>query len=350
MTTLDEIYPDLLPSERDPKLDLLVEQLDVVRRENNRSAVPDTCDRVIASAINERLAPPSRRKPGMTHLPVPNSWMRLAASAAALGALVAASTGVYLHMNGATPASAQTILRRAVAAEPKPGDVVHSDSTYRILVQPAGAPSSPALSTYDQWSQIGPSGGVAQASIRYTEGTHTGGLVADDQGNLWTFSDGKYVKSTWTVGKLFGGSNEITFLLKSTVLSPQDPGGIKELLAAAAHAGPGSSTDGMTLLPSQTLDGRQVNVVRITHPIADSTKPCVYGGSAPDATRTTITLYIDSSSYLIRRIEELSTNAQGKTVAGDELHVTTYDIVPLSQVPPGTFTFTPAGLSAQSGK
>jgi hypothetical protein len=53
------------------------------------------------------------------------------------------------------------------------------------------------------------------------------------------------------------------------------------------------------------------------------------------------TLYIDASTYAVRRIDQQNINTQGATIDTSTLQVTTNETLPASKVPPNTFIFTP---------
>jgi hypothetical protein len=145
-------------------------------------------------------------------------------------------------------------------------------------------------------------------------------------------------KNAWTPGKPFfqpppaSDPEAILYLPKQTMNAPQVPGGMRELLLAAAKG-----TDGqIRLLPQQSVDGATVDVVQVTRQIAGASSQQPEGWTA-----NVITIYLDSSTYLIRRIDIGGRNPEGVTLAEQRLDITTCEILPASDVPTGVFTFTP---------
>lgn len=248
----------------------------------------------------------------------------------------------YLRLQSPASVSAAQILQRAQAAmtQAQPGQVVHETSFFHATVQPQGVPHGPAAISYDQWTQLATGNGVARVDFRYKDSSGYGGLVADANGILWSYhsAGNTVVRSTWTPGTaLFPNPHgDPIFLEKSTVLAPQDPGGIRELVQTAQ----GGSQAQVQLLPRQMLDGRPVDVVRLIVPLP-ADRPGGGATPAPNATEDIITVSVDASTYLIRLIDERAVNAQGGTVEEHSLQVTHYDVLPASSVPPGIFVFTP---------
>jgi hypothetical protein len=63
--------------------------------------------------------------------------------------------------------------------------------------------------------------------------------------------------------------------------------------------------------------------------------------SGPAATTELVTIYIDTRTYVVRRIEMRGLDARGTLVSEDRLDVATFEVLDPSAVPPGTFSFSP---------
>jgi hypothetical protein len=342
MTTLTDRYPDLLAEGSDTELEGLVASLDTVRHVSTLTSPPERCNRVVLAMVRDQTT--GQQRAGLQQIVNPKGprrtglgLRRLVPTVVVTAALAVGGVGAYLRLQAPASVSAAEILHRAaVAAQQATADqVIHEVSIAHVVVQPKGVPPAPETVTYDQWSQTTANGGIAREALRYSGGG-SGGFVADAHGVLWTFDSpgGTISKSSWTPGTpLFQvPPGNAIFLLKSTVEAPQDPGGIRELVKLAQ-----SGTDTQTqLLPQQSIDGKLVDVVRITQSLSnDTAKP------TPDATKVEITVSIDASNSLIRNIDERTTNAQDITVEENSLRVIRYDVLSPSQIPPGVFTFTP---------
>jgi hypothetical protein len=265
---------------------------------------------------------------------------RLASLVAAVLLVLSGAAG-YLRLQNPPPASAAQILRRSAAAaiDIPAGRVVH-EITRVHLTQENVQPATSDL-TLEQWTQVDGDGHPLQVNVQASSPNAAldERTVADRHGTLWTYGAQPNVvtKSTWTPGtSLFTGPlpsdpQAIAFLPKETMYAPQDPGVMRDLLTAAANGSDGS----MRLLDRRTIDGRAVDAVQVTRPNPSAQSP--HGWS-----RDVFTIYLDASTHLVRRIELRGVSAAGGAVFEQSFDVTTYEVVPVSSVPPGIFTFTPA--------
>ena len=170
MTTLDEQYADLLNGDDDPAFARLIAQLDTL---GEGSPTPQG-DMVIrhALAVHARdLAETGRDRPRQggvwQHLRVPFGWHLLQARFSVAAAVVAAvllSVGTYVHVQGPTPVSAQTVLHRAAAASP--GANMASHATYRV------SSSDGSTGTADVWIGYDGSGAATQLALNLTMSQH----------------------------------------------------------------------------------------------------------------------------------------------------------------------------------
>jgi hypothetical protein len=271
---------------------------------------------------------------------VSTKWM--VSVAAALLLVLGGGAGV-LRLASPGTASAAEILRRAAVAVVNVGanQVVHEITVAHVGAQPTGAPAVGDI-TSEQWTQVDGSGNPLQIDLSHTNADSTPfeRLVADDQGNVWTYTPGQSTveKSIWTPGQPFfrpppaSDPMAILYLAKQTVNAPQDPSAIHDLLQSAADGNDGQ----VKLLDEQTIGETRVDVVQISRSVASAG-----AGSAPNVTTEVVTVFIDPSTYLMCRIEMSGLNGQGAVVDDETVDVTKYEVMSPGDVPAGTFTFTP---------
>lgn len=289
------------------------------------SPMPPEARARIAQVVVEAAAPnpaPSRfRMPRVVTVPLVSLGLALLA---VLGSFLG-----YNHLASPTPASASQILHRAAAAlAPPTNAVVHETSVWTY------GPGAQDWVSADVWTAVDSNGNPMAAALRHRlpDGTLQYVEVLEASGTFWTYDPpSKTVwRSTWTPGQpLFvpppaKDPMAILYLAKQTMNSPQSPAATRALLDQAAQG------KDATLLPDQTIDGHSVHLVQITRSDQD-----------PAGSSTVITIYIDASSYLIRRVEMRGVDSSGATLSDSHLDVTSYDVVSPSQVPSGTFSFTP---------
>jgi len=287
----------------------------------------------LAIAARTRRAPASRRRA----FPALGRTRSRLISLAVVAVVTLSGLFGYMRLDSATPASAAQILRHAAGALATTGtaQVVHE-----IIVEQETVPHDANSLTHEQWTQLNSEGQpVAVDEYAVVGGSTTGRMVADAQGHLWSDGgSGSIFETAWTPGKpLFSGPPPsdpmaILFLAKQTANTPQDPAAMQSILLAAA----GGKDGDVRLLPQQVIDGHTVDVVEVSRSSAGQNwRP------APNATRELVDIYIDASSYLIRRIDMRGVDEQGTTVSDETMSITLYQVLSPSEVPPGTFTFTP---------
>lgn len=319
--------------------DALMQRLTADLETACNAPVPPDLQEAMARHLASAARKPARRRSMLGGVRVRSRLTSLAAAAL----IIAAGTVGYARLQSPTPVSAAQILRRAAAAmsEVPVGDVVHEVTQMHLSAAVTPPPNDDL--TFEQWTQVNGEGNPLQADLVAKSANRAldERLVADAQGHMWTYGPtaDTVTKSTWTPGKpLFSGPKPtdpqgIIFLPKEMMDSPQDPNTMRDLLNAAA-----SGSDGqMKRLDPQTIDGRAMDVVQVTHAAGDATSPFPPGWSLE-----VYTIYLDASTHLVRRIDVKGMSDQGATVYQQTFDVTTYEVLPLSQVPAGTFTFTPA--------
>jgi hypothetical protein len=266
----------------------------------------------------------------------------LLSTAAALLLILGGGVGVLRLTSPGAVSAAQILKRAAVAFGNVPANQVVHETTIEHLVQQPGSPSIGDISS-EQWTQVDSKGYPLQVDLTHTAANSVPGerLVADNQGNVWTYDPvgNSVTKGTWTPGTAFfqpppaSDPMSILFLAKQTMNAPQDPSVMRNLLQSASGGADGQ----MQILPQQTIDGIAYDVVQITRATTGGT-----ARSAPDATSDVIIVFIDPSTYFIRRIEMKGVNDYGATVSDQTIDITRYEVMSPSDVPPGTFTFTPS--------
>jgi hypothetical protein len=268
----------------------------------------------------------------------------LSLAAAALVALSA--TFGYQHLQRPSAVSAAALLRHAAAATAGAGEVVHEVTVSHV----SGVPLPPGEShfndvTIEQWTRLNADGNPTAYDLQRSNpapGLLGSRTVGEANGVLWDV-DQNYPsvvgKRSWSPGTAFApplpasDPKAILFLLKQTADTPQAPGAMHGLLLAAAN---GSARE-TVLLPQQTLGGKTVDVVQVTRTAAEVGLPPASG-----VAQETLTIYLDASTYLVRRLDMRDLNDKGGTVDDSVLDVTTYEVMPPSAVPAGTFTYVPA--------
>jgi hypothetical protein len=274
---------------------------------------------------------------------------RLVAAAAALLLALGGALG-YLDLRQPATASAAPLLRQAARAtvNGRPGQVLHEIIGVQRMQADGSAESAV---TIDRWTQLA---GSSEAGVDMTQTSGNNALrlrvVADARGVLWIYrpATDSVVKSTWSPGTgayrtpSLGDPNSLDFV-KAVIGGLQDPYAMAHFLAAAARGSEGE----VRVLPSQTIGGRAVDVVTISHRV-QPTASKRFGVSTE-----TLTVALDASSHLVRRVDLRGLTAHGATLASETLDVKSYQIVPASAVPAGTFTFTPppgTTIAACAGK
>jgi hypothetical protein len=336
---LYERYPDLLDANAGPELERVIAVLDAVGAAAPN--LPPDRNRSIHEALHTR----ARETALLADRRIPTRALRarrtLPLRLGSLGmVLVIALGGIlgYLRLQPPTQVSAAQLLHRAAQtlAAPLPGDVLHERTslTAHILIpaQGEGAPSTYSLST-EQWAHFAPDDVIDRFSLSISDDQGlVDRLILNDRAS-WSF-DPRHNLVThdppYTM-KLPVPEDGIIYP-KLLMIQPQNVTAIHALLQSAA------SRDSARLLPQQTLDGRTVDVVEVTIPFTEPDgKPDL---SANTVAREVLTIYIGAGST-VARIDQQSFNAQGDTMDDATLRIGEYQILPQSQVPAGTFDFTP---------
>lgn len=268
----------------------------------------------------------------------PNKWLLSVAAALILG--LSGGFGV-LQLTNPRNASAAQILRRAATSADVPANQVAHEITVEHYASQPEAPYPAGDITSEQWTQVDGNGNPLQISLTSTDANSNvlSRLVASSSGQVWNYDtpSNTVVESAWSPGMPFfqgppsSDPMAILFLAKETVDAPQDPKAMHDLLQAAADGSNGE----LALLPQQTIHGQQVDVVQVTRtPTGDA-------GLVPGVSSEVITVYIDPSTYLIRRIDLAELNDQRQALTEWSVDIAKYEVVPPDEVPPGTFTFSP---------
>jgi hypothetical protein len=352
MTNFDDLDPELTLQERsDPAFRHLISDLQNICSTNISAQPRADIARRLGLAPAKASATVAARGPILV-APLPAFPSRESAKAARCGlaALRRSGCGDRARRNFWLPAppNSRDRLRRAGASAGRsgrhccpPDQVIHEVTIVRLLRQPSAQVDARDI-TAEQWAQLAADGNPARIDLRESSANPAADdrTVADAAGNVWTYSPSLNTvnKNAWTPGKPFfqpppaSDPEAILYLPKQTMNAPQVPGAMRELLLAAAKG-----TDGqIRLLPQQSVDGATVDVVQVTRQIAGASSQQPEGWTA-----NVITIYLDSSTYLIRRIDIGGRNPEGVTLAEQRLDITTYEILPASDVPTGVFTFTP---------
>lgn len=228
----------------------------------------------------------------------------------------------YLRWQAPTAVSAQTVLRRAVAALPDAGpqQVIHIvDRRYYTESRPG--PRGPRTyvmeGTSDLWVQQDAHGLVTrldwterltETGVRGVRVIHTvaAGLtraVYDSEGRAATITTG------------------IPPTAPERRADPHVPDWVGMLRAAQQ-----GTAGNVHLLGQQMVAGARVYAVSYTF---------------PHAAGVTITYYIDAHSYDLRALDATTIDVSGHLVSSQTVRVIQYTAVPLSAVPARVFTFTP---------
>jgi hypothetical protein len=300
MNPTDRNYRDLLGAPPLPRRRQLVEDLD--RLYQAPRPLP-SLDTAVMQAVHDaaRRAPQRAVRWGR---PV---WRRVAATLAATVLVCSALLAFMQHNQGATPASAQTVLRQAANAfaNPAPDEATHL--TYQVMVQGAFGEQIPRLiATMDIWMKAGAPGTPVVLAETDTDWEANGSvdtinrrLMQGQRGQAYTYT---------------AGNNTVTVRTVSGV--QQGPLGfdLTSIIAYFSTAADGPHQQ-IQSLPRRLLDGVPVDVVRV----------------APTADQPQLTLSFNSQTYLLREMEFA---LDGHTAVGQ---LTTDVTMPVSAVPPHTF-------------
>jgi hypothetical protein len=239
---------------------------------------------------------------------------------AALAVLVAAGgIGTYLHGQGPTPVSAQTVLQRASAVSPGPNAAAHS--TYRLSA------SGGITGTADLWVGSDASGTLTQFALTQTVSDNgspapalSGRLVQTDQGfRVYDPSTNTLTSSSWgapppdTASSSAAGSavQNLEGILIGTFVSQK----FTRAMSAGMHP---SAWD----LQQQTLDGDSVYALKVDRPASQ-------------------TFYFNTQSYVLEGADWTQDGRSWQARLDDS----SYQTMPLASVPAHTFTLNaPAGV------
>jgi hypothetical protein len=270
-------------------------------------------------------------------------WLqpRLTSLVVAVAIVVAGVLG-YGRFQSPAAVSAAQILRRAAdaAARVPAGDAVHT--VIHMYVVKSDIPLPYDDITFEKWTQVNGNGQPMQIDQveRSSNPESDERVVAESDGTLWMYSGIGHTasRSTWTPGTpLFPGPSTshgqgISFLPKELMDGPQDPVVMGNLLIAAASG----AYEQLKLLDQQVIDGRTMDVVRASLTSNQDGSPLPQGWA-----REVYTIDLDSSTHLARRITVSGVNDRGSALYDEVFDVKGYDTVPIAEIPPGTFTFTP---------
>ena len=119
---------------------------------------------------------------------------------------------------------------------------------------------------------------------------------------------------------------------KTILTLPQNLAVIRNLLSTG-------TTHRAHLLRRDTAGASTMDVVQVVYPEAANGTPSNLPPGMP--TTDTLTFSIDSSTYVVRRVDEQERDAQGRTTGRSTLQVRTYQVMPEAQAPAGIFSYTP---------
>lgn len=354
MTTLYELYPDLINAQADPTTLRVIQDLDAVC---GGTAAPAALRAALADTLQAQATARQPSGVPLVHLParpwrrIAAAWYRLPAGSYAAGsprtisigrqmrarlvalvatvALATGGIGSYVVLHGTTPVSAQTIMQRAARAYPAltPDQVLHQTSQLYFgartnfgLDSHTVVASGPITINVDQWTRFDATGAMAQQTTTGT--SSTGGLlfrilqtgnqaqIYDAPTNVLENTAAPTGKSLYWVERLLGDLD------------------LRQLVRAAAQG----QIPHLRLLPSQTLNGLPVDVVEMSsHPPTGGR--LIFRGGA-----SVTTLYIDAKTYAIRGFDRLMQWAQGNWERSMSIRITGSTALPLSAAPAGTFT------------
>jgi len=253
---------------------------------------------------------------------------RVAAFAAALLLALSGVAG-YLRWQQPTPVSAQDLLRHVAAAlQPAgPGHVVHDVSTTLTTSAPGISAGVSGLTapnvTIDQWTQRAANGLITRQDITFS----------DPRGTVL-----QHKVQNGSILQLYDPIQHMTFVMTATQMSTEgqiipDPFDTASLRQFVLDAQQGTNPDAH-LLPGQTLDGVMVYVIQVVRTLPGISQ------ANPETSphKFTVTLYVNSGTYLIHELDISSANAQGHVLSSTVLRVVRQEVVPLSAVPAQIFT------------
>jgi hypothetical protein len=328
---LHERYADLLETHTPRAVKDLIEILDDV-------CAPRTAPRVrgfdasLSRARDTRGSTVSRTTRQRNRMRTP-----LVAAAGVVLIVVGSALG-YVGLRQPAPVSAAPLLReaaRAAVGGPN-GQVVHEIVEVRVS-QPGGPGGS--RTTIDRWTQLAPNGEARiDMTLTGTNPLRHVRLVAEAGGVLWLYEDAANTASenSWTPGTRLYRTATLANLnllgfLKALIGGPQDPYAMRDLLAAAAEGHEGE----IRLVPGKSAGNASVDRLEVVH--------TVQGRSSRGLRESedVLTIDLDRHSHLVRRLELRGLNAQGSILADEAVDFLTYQFLPMSAVPTGTFVFTP---------
>ena len=245
-------------------------------------------------------------------------------SVVAAAVLVLGGAGVYQHANGPAPVSAQTLLRNAAAALPVATDQVFHRTEVTRDLGPTGYP----VTVRDTWTQLDASGDVTRQAI--DESTTSGVLMRR------IVLDGAQLHEYDAV---YNVATNSTISAGSPSTADHDPYGVPEMRRILASAQQSTAAK-VQLLPEQTLDGHQVQVVKVVSPPekkgVDGPQPVPNG-----YLNSYVLLYVDPASYGIRGMDTYVIDGRGASVLKLTMRTESSATLAPSAVPAATFAFNP---------
>lgn len=338
MTTLSDRYSDLLDARADPATTRLVADLDALCAE---STPPPGLRGTLAETLRAAALAPRQEQATRLHGPRASTLRPWPGHAAAtrwsprlrLGSLLAAlllalgGAATYVNLHGATPVSAQAILRRAAAALPRalPDQVVHQTSLLyfgprdNFGLYQKSLVTGPVTVSVDQWTQLDATGAISQQVTTLTNGA--GSLLAR---MLQVGRDVRiYYPGDGTIQSMIASHGHSSYWVDQ-LPGRADP---RQFVLAAAQG----LIPNTRLLPQQTLDGAPVDVVEMSYPTPVMPGYTVRGGAHTEV------LYIDARTYALRDVEENMQTAQGDWEVSLRMRVTGSTVLSLSDAPAGAF-------------
>lgn len=326
MTTLDERYDDLLNGDDDPALARLVAELGTLRE----GSLSQRGDMTIRHALavraqhlalqrGSRVAPVGRaRQRRWTNL----LQARFSVAFAAL-AIVLLSVGTYLHGQGPTPVSAQTVLHRAAAAGPGPNQATHA--TYRV------SSSDGSTGTAEVWIGYDGSGTATQLALTlslsqkgHPGATVNANLVAVGLGlvQVYNLPDGSpgQIPAPPTSGSGSMGMERPVPATPGQAVSPT-------MISSAAYS-PARAMKGIVVgtLLAQKL-GKQPDAYKLEQETLNGVP--VY--ALQPASAGNVTYYFNAQSYVLQGADWMQDGSAWQA------RLDSYRSVPLSAVPTHTF-------------
>jgi len=314
MTTLDERYPDLLNADDVSRFAGLVAELDTLR-EGSPSPRGDMMIRHALAVHARDLAQQGRNRPTPVGVARQRRWTRplkarLGVAVAAFAAVLL-SVGTYLHGQGPTPVSAQTVLHRAAAASLGPNEAIHA--TYRV------SSSDGRTGTADVWIGYNGSGAPTELALNLTmsqdghpAGNFNGSLIATGPNLLQVYRSGT------------GGPPDQMPVPATPVQPASAPkamacvpcGALKGMVVGTLLAQKLSAQPNAYTLHQETVDG--VSVYALQYTGAE--------GAAGGAT-----FYFNAQTYVLQGADWVQGGTSWQT------RLDSYSTMPLSAVPAGTF-------------